>query len=91
MTKQAGIRAFLLPKAQSHVSIWNVIDLVGPGTEQQRIHDAWHMAGNAATAFGIGVVMCVGRQPGRILEFLMTIGARPIRLTGESQRSRICG
>ena len=62
---------------------------MGSRAEQQRIHDAWHMTRDAATAFGIGAVMGVGRQPGRILELLMTIGARAIRLAGESQGSRI--
>ena len=84
MTQQAGIGAFFLPKAQGHVSIRNIVDLVGSRAEQQCIHDARHMTGNAAAAFGVGAVMGVGRQSGYILELLMAIYTRPIWPVWES-------
>ena len=49
-----------MTKSQSHFSVRDVINLMGPRLEQKRIHDARHVAGNAPAALGVGemVGMC---------------------------------
>ena len=47
MALDTGVGTFGLPKALGHVGIWNIVDLMGARAEQQCIHDARHVTGDA--------------------------------------------
>ena len=52
MAEQARNRSFLLAETQRHLRVRDVIDLVRPGREQQRVHDTRHVTGDTTAAFG---------------------------------------
>src|SRR5690349_21935266 len=52
MAEEASVRTCLLSETQRHLCIRDVIDLVRPGLEQQRVHDTRHVTGDTTAAFG---------------------------------------
>ena len=47
MALDTGVGTFGLPKALRHVGIGNIVDLMGARAEQQCVHDARHVTGDA--------------------------------------------
>jgi len=78
MAKQAGVRALFLTESLGHLCIGDVVCLVITGAKQQRIHDAWHVAGNTTAAFGSLRVMRMLRCPDAVLKLPVTSGAHQV-------------
>ena len=91
MAEQARIRTLLLTKSHGHFCVGDVINLMGSGLEQKRIHDAGHVAGNAAATFGVGEMVGVFGRHGLALESSVASYAHKIRPVLEFQRCRVRG
>ena len=91
MAQQAGVGAILLPEAQSHFRVRNVVDLVGPRAKSQRVHNRRHVASDAAAACGRGAVMGMRRGRRFVGELCMAANTHLIRLIFELQRRLVGG
>ena len=90
MAKQACIGAFGLAKPPGHIRIWNIVNLVGSRAEQERVHDARHVAGNALASFGTGRMM---RMPGElrcVLELRVASRAHLVGIVAKLQSREVC-
>lgn len=83
MTQKTCIGALFLSKAPRHLSIGDVVNLMGAGSKEKGIHNGRHVTGDAAAAFRFRRVMRVLRRAGRVLELGMASRAHEIRLVGE--------
>jgi hypothetical protein len=89
VAEEACIGTFLLTKSQSHFSVGDVINLMGPGLEQESIHDAGHVARNASAALGVGEMVGMRRRHGIALEASVASHAHKIGPVPEFQRRRV--
>lgn len=87
MTEKAGVGALFLAETLRHRGIGNVVDTMRTGLEHQTIHDAGHVAGNAAAGFGSGGVMSVRRDGAG--KFAVTLQAHLVRVAGKFQGDRV--
>lgn len=87
MTEKARVWAFSLTEARGHFRAGNVIDLVSARAEENAIHDARHVAGDAAARLSRSRVMRVRAKVGR--EFAVAPCAHTIRIIRVFQRSGI--
>ena len=91
MAEQASVRTFLLTKSQSHLSVGDVIYLMGPGFEQERIHDARHVARNTTAALGVDAMARMRCNRGVVLKVGVASYTHQIRLVPEFHGRRIRG
>ena len=89
VAEQASVRTFLLTKSHSHLSVGNVINLMGTSFKQERIHDARHMAGNATAALRVDTMVRMRRNRGVTLKNSVAPQTHSIRLIPEFHRRRI--
>jgi hypothetical protein len=83
VTQKTCIGALFLSKAPRHLSIGNVVNLMGAGSEEKGIHNARHVTGDAAATFRFRRVMRMLRRTGWVLELEMASRAHEIRLVRE--------
>jgi hypothetical protein len=90
MAQEARIGAFGLPKSLSHIRIGNIVNLVGSRAEQERVHNARHVAGNALASFGTGGMMRMRGELRFVLELRVASGAHLVGIVAKLQGCGVC-
>src|SRR6202158_2070507 len=85
VTQQACIGAVFLAEMPRHPGVGDVVDLMGSGAKDQSIHNARHVAGDAAAGLRFRQMMRVLCDAGGVLELSMASRAHEVRLVRELQ------
>ena len=87
MAQQTRVRAVLLTKADCHIGVRDIVNLVRAYALEHAVHYARHVAGNTTACLALEGVMGVRRSLRFVLKLGVATGAHPIRFVFEFERS----